>query len=325
MGAASSACSADTAWWRWPARCLLLFDGSAAVPGMVERGGRRRFNFWPLLLLFCSTIGFGVSSFCLIMSVMQRLYHGAPLQGSVFPLTTQETNFLIWAVIGGVGRLAALNLGQAAKEITRRRVVRVCLWMAFFAAMLSLQIPLGDWLRGASPTELSSAAFTGKWIGVGVFVVIVLYSISLLFRAIRGVAMPVQKSIVASATSKGLPAAEAWLAILDSGDYARSWEEAYFLRTLGKEEWVSQLEKVRRPLGKVLSRKLSATKVTPTRRRYEARFTFATAFEGLPAATETVTFAVQPKHGVEGHRLPRPPGRRAGTGPGEGRARLVLV
>jgi hypothetical protein len=104
----------------------------------------------------------------------------------------------------------------------------------------------------------------------------------------------VRKSMEASATSQGLPAAEAWLDVLDGGNYAQSWETAYFLCTVSKEEWVSQLKQVRRPLGNVRSRKLLSTKVIAAKRRFEATFTFATSFDGLPAAMETVSCAVQP-------------------------------
>jgi len=54
------------------------------------------------------------------------------------------------------------------------------------------------------------------------------------------------------------------------------------------------MEKVRRPLGKVRSRKLGSTKFTPGWTRFGSKFAFATSFDGLLAATETVTFARQP-------------------------------
>ena len=275
-------------------QCLFLFDLSAPVPGFVEREGKRRLNFWPLLLLFCSTIGFGVNSLVLAFSVAQRIHHGiAPQDGGVV-FTAQETNFLIWAILGAVGRLAALNLGQAAAEITRRRVIRACLWVIACAAMVPANQFFTDILGSTSSAQLLKTAGLAKSLGLSVLAVAVFYVVSIVFRAVCGASKSVRQSMEASATSKGLPAAEAWLAVLDSGNYAQSWETAYFLRTLGKEEWVSRLERTRRPLGRALSRKLTATKVTAGKRRCEAKFTFATSFEKLPAATETATFALQP-------------------------------
>ncbi len=89
-------------------------------------------------------------------------------------------------------------------------------------------------------------------------------------------------------------AVETWLAIMDGGNYEQSWEAAagYFQRSITREKWISELEKIRHPLGKVLSRKLSSTKFSGVRTIFEAKF--ATSFEGLLAATETITYAKQP-------------------------------
>lgn len=94
-------------------------------------------------------------------------------------------------------------------------------------------------------------------------------------------------------TSLPSPAIESWLALMDTGKYAKSWETAapYFQRAMGREEWVFRLQKVRYPLGAVLSRQLAATKFTAAGTRCEVKY--ETAFEGLLAATETVTFARQ--------------------------------
>jgi tRNA A-37 threonylcarbamoyl transferase component Bud32 len=93
-----------------------------------------------------------------------------------------------------------------------------------------------------------------------------------------------------------LPSVEAWLAIMDRGDYAGSWDAAapYFQRAITKEEWTARSAKVRTPLGKTISRKLSSSTYTALGTRLEVKFD--TAFDGLLAATETVTFGKQP-HG----------------------------
>lgn len=57
-------------------------------------------------------------------------------------------------------------------------------------------------------------------------------------------------------------AAEAWLALVDAGEHAQSWDEAaaYFQGAVTRDEWVRTLEGVRGPLGEVVSRSLHSTK-----------------------------------------------------------------
>ena len=57
---------------------------------------------------------------------------------------------------------------------------------------------------------------------------------------------------------EAVKAAEAWLALVDSGDYSKSWDAAaaYFRGAVTKEKWEEMLKGVRPPLGKVLSRKV---------------------------------------------------------------------
>lgn len=86
----------------------------------------------------------------------------------------------------------------------------------------------------------------------------------------------------------------AWLGLMDQGEYGQSWEAAapYFQRRVSKAEWVSKLEQTREPLGEILSRKILSVTPTVVGSRYEAKY--ESSFEGLRAATETVTFAKQP-------------------------------
>ena len=86
---------------------------------------------------------------------------------------------------------------------------------------------------------------------------------------------------------------EEWLALMDDGNYAGSWKTAapYFQRAMAKDEWISRLQKIRNPLGKVISRKLTSGQFTAAGTHFEAKY--ETAFDGLLAATETVTFAKQ--------------------------------
>ena len=88
-------------------------------------------------------------------------------------------------------------------------------------------------------------------------------------------------------------AAQTWLALIDGNDFARSWEAAtpYFQRRISRDEWVGRLEKVRRPLGNNSSRRLQSVKPRFGGTSWEIKFD--SSFDGLPAASETVTLARQ--------------------------------
>ena len=89
--------------------------------------------------------------------------------------------------------------------------------------------------------------------------------------------------------------AEAWLALTDSGKYAESWEEAasVFKSNVGKDQWVTMVGQVRKPLGKVVSRTFKSAKYTtslpgvPDGQYVVIQFT--TSFENKKDAVETIT------------------------------------
>ena len=89
--------------------------------------------------------------------------------------------------------------------------------------------------------------------------------------------------------------ATAWLALVDAGKYGQSWNEAaaVFRSALTKAQWEAALDKARKPLGKVLSRKLSGAKYTTELPSAPAGeyvvIQYETKFEGAPSATETIT------------------------------------
>jgi hypothetical protein len=88
---------------------------------------------------------------------------------------------------------------------------------------------------------------------------------------------------------------ESWLAMVDSGKYAESWQEAssMFKSHVTQQQWQSMVGPVRGPLGKVLSRKLKSATYTKTLPgapdgdyvvvQYETRF------EHKQSAVETIT------------------------------------
>jgi hypothetical protein len=89
--------------------------------------------------------------------------------------------------------------------------------------------------------------------------------------------------------------ADAWLALVDSGKYADSWQEAsqLFKAHVTKEQWQDALRATRDPLGKMLSRKLkSATYKTTLPGAPDGEYVvlqYESSFEHKQSAVETVT------------------------------------
>ena len=91
-------------------------------------------------------------------------------------------------------------------------------------------------------------------------------------------------------------AAEKWLSQVDAGNYAGSWRAAstYFQGAVQEKAWVDSLNGVRKPLGKLISRKLrnaQHTKSLPGAPDGDyVVMQFDTSFANKKAAVETVTF-----------------------------------
>jgi Protein of unknown function (DUF4019) len=89
-------------------------------------------------------------------------------------------------------------------------------------------------------------------------------------------------------------AAKEWVALVDAGQYAESWDKAaeLFKGRVGREQWAKMAAGVKNPLGKVESRKLlgiQQTKSLPGAPDGEyAVIQFQTAFEKKKEAVETV-------------------------------------
>ena len=92
-----------------------------------------------------------------------------------------------------------------------------------------------------------------------------------------------------------LSAAQAWLALVDEGNYGESWETAalYFQNAIPKKQWEQMLIAVREPLGDLVSRE-------PINRAYTQSLPgapdgeyvviqFNAAFKNKKSAVETVT------------------------------------
>jgi len=91
-------------------------------------------------------------------------------------------------------------------------------------------------------------------------------------------------------------AAQMWLHEIDSGNYATSWQQAsaYFQGAITEKNWTDALNGARRPLGNLISRKV--TKTTSAKSLPGAPdgnylvMQFATSFANKKSAVETVTF-----------------------------------
>jgi len=92
-----------------------------------------------------------------------------------------------------------------------------------------------------------------------------------------------------------ISAAQKWLSLVDDGKYKESWKEAaeYFRNAVKQDQWEQSLESVRKPLGKLVSRKVkskSCTTSLPGAPDGEyVVIQFETSFENKKSAIETVT------------------------------------
>ena len=88
-----------------------------------------------------------------------------------------------------------------------------------------------------------------------------------------------------------LPAIQAWLGLVDGGQYAESWRQTSesFHAMVTQDDWVDKVESARKPLGKLLSRKVE--KAEPNGSYFVAKFD--SSFEALKASSETVTCVLE--------------------------------
>ncbi len=106
-----------------------------------------------------------------------------------------------------------------------------------------------------------------------------------------GTAMASDAGKEASAVS----AAEKWLATIDAGEYSASWREAaeLFRNAVKPEQWEQSMQAVRKPLGKLISRKVQTriykTSLPGAPDGEYVLIQFETSFSNKKAAIETVT------------------------------------
>ena len=104
--------------------------------------------------------------------------------------------------------------------------------------------------------------------------------------------------VVAGSSEKekaAIVSAEKWLGLIDAGKYRESWKEAaeLFRNALSQEQWEQSLQAVRKPLGKLITRKVKTkTYRTSLPGAPDGEYVvieFETSFVHKKSAIETVT------------------------------------
>jgi hypothetical protein len=102
-------------------------------------------------------------------------------------------------------------------------------------------------------------------------------------------------ALARAAEVEAIKAAQDWLAIVDKGAYDQSWNDAarYFKSAITKDQWAQAVESARKPLGRNLSRTLTAksykTSVPGVPDGEYVVLQFSASFENRKSAVETIT------------------------------------
>jgi hypothetical protein len=97
-------------------------------------------------------------------------------------------------------------------------------------------------------------------------------------------------------------ATEAWLALLDKGEYGQSWDQAslIFRNTITKDEWIKAMGKLRKPLGNLISRTILDIRTATNPKGLPVGeymvFVYHSSFSNRSSANELVTL-VQENNG----------------------------
>lgn len=104
---------------------------------------------------------------------------------------------------------------------------------------------------------------------------------------------PALPTTAASAESEAALAARAWLAEVDKGDWAASWDATgqAFKALNTSARWAEVSDMVRRPLGAVSERKLIGEQFVPAPPYGYRMLRFSTRFAGKPAVIEALSLS----------------------------------
>lgn len=98
-----------------------------------------------------------------------------------------------------------------------------------------------------------------------------------------------------SKTEAAKKSAEVWLGMTDGEEYSKSWQNAaeYFRTAVTEDQWLQAMNAVRKPLGKLVSRKLLSAQFAqslPSAPDGEyVIIQYSSSFENKASAIETVT------------------------------------
>ena len=117
------------------------------------------------------------------------------------------------------------------------------------------------------------------------------------YLVVMGLMVMVAAAVAGSSEKERAAAvsAEKWLVMVDGGKYAESWKDAaeLFKNAVSQQQWEQSLHAVRKPLGKLVTRKVKTmTYKTSLPGAPDGEYVvieFETSFEKKKSAIETVT------------------------------------
>ncbi len=104
-----------------------------------------------------------------------------------------------------------------------------------------------------------------------------------------------EKEVITQKINDAVSSAESWLAVIDSGKYLQSWENAaqFFKDKVPDSQWESTLRQVREPLGEMTSREVAnvqyLTYIPGAPKGEYVVIQFKTVFTRKGAGVETIT------------------------------------
>jgi hypothetical protein len=118
---------------------------------------------------------------------------------------------------------------------------------------------------------------------------------TMLLLVIFTLAMPASRATAQEPDAVAQKSAQDWLALIDSGKYAESWQDAsqLFKSHVSSKQWQSAAKATRLPLGKLQSRKVKSTTDSKTLPGVpDGQYVviqYDSSFENKQSAIETVT------------------------------------
>ena len=194
---------------------------------------------------------------------------------------------LWWLIAGLIGVPTLVALSQ--------NTVALCFGPIFGLMALVCGIEARSERLGRRVAWATAAILVAFGLTMGVWTVVKRSQTAQTMAALQNHGTENQRQTDASAPQ----AAWDWLSLMDGGQYAEGWNVAAesFRSVVTKAKWADESEKIRKPLGDVLSRALTTVQQSktfpgmPDGSYWMAEYD--TAFAGLKSAAEVVTFALE--------------------------------